>query len=221
MKYAILFATVTVILTSLAIGYGGWLYILFWPALSFAIIALGYFYLGPCVYGKSHRGRLSPINQLILLPYLLYLWLVWHILRLIRREAAFNQLTENVFIGRRLLSHEFPANIDHVIDLTCEFTEPKALRSTSYYSFQILDGCVPSCNQLRDWVAKTADLSGNIYIHCAEGHGRTGIFAAALLLHTGYAKTPDKALQLLKSKRPLIHLGQQQIAMLNAIYNKT
>lgn len=223
MKYGILFATVAVLLASSAVTYGGWGYILCWPALSFGIVALGYFCLGPCVYGKSQRGILSPLNQLLLFPYLLYLWFVWYAIRLVQRESAFDQLTENIFIGRRLLSHELRGNIrdniDHVIDLTCEFSEAKALRSISYHSFPILDGSAPSPDQLCQWTARAAALSGNIYIHCAEGHGRTGLFTAVLLLHTGYAQTPKEALHFIQSKRPLVCLSQRQQAVLNRIHD--
>lgn len=219
MKYGILFAIIAVLLVALGVMHGGWHYLLFWPALSFAIVAIGYFHIGPRVYGKSQRGILSPINQLLLLPYLIYLWSVWYAARLFKRESAFDQLTDNIFIGRRLLSRELPANIDYVIDLTCEFTEPKALRSISYHSFQILDGFVPSPDQLRDWAEQTAGLSGNIYIHCAEGHGRTGLFAAVLLLHIGHSQTPEEALQFIKSKRPLVGLGRRQLAALKATHH--
>ena len=221
MKYGFLFATIAVLLMTSAISHGGWFYLLSWPALSFGIVALGYLHLGPRVYGKSQRGILSPINVLLLLPYLLYLWFVWYAIRLFKRESSFDQLTENIFIGRRLLSHELPDNIDHVIDLTCEFTEPKSLRSTSYHSFQILDGFVPPPHQLRCWASQAADLSGNIYIHCAEGHGRTGLFAAVLLLQLGHSQSPEAALQFIKSKRPLVRLGSQQTAALNAAQNAT
>src|SRR5262245_23662200 len=112
MKYGILFTTVAVLLTTSAMIHRGWCFVLLWPALSFAIIALGYFHFGPRVYGKSQRGVLSPINLLLLLPYLLYLWSVWNVVRIFKRESAFDQLTENIFIGRRLLSHEFPNNFE-------------------------------------------------------------------------------------------------------------
>lgn len=216
MKYGILFATVAVLLTAAAILRGGWQLLLIWPALSFGIVAVGYLRFGPRVFGKSSHGLLSPVHQLLLLPYLVYLWSVWYALRLVKREAAFNQLTDSIFIGRRLLTHELPDNIDHVIDLTCEFNEPKTLRESSYHSFQILDGFVPSPDQLREWADQTAGLSGNIYIHCAEGHGRTGLFAAVLLLCIGHSQTPEDALQFIKSKRPLVRLGQRQMAVLHA-----
>ena len=215
MKYGILFSIVAVLLTTAAIIHNGWLLLLLWPALSFGIVALGYLHFGPSVYRKSERGLLAPITQLLLLPYLAYLWAVWYAVRLVKREPALNQLTDNIFIGRRLLSHELPDQIDHVIDLTCEFNELKTLRSSSYHSFQILDGFAPSPEQLRQWVDQAAGLSGNIYIHCAEGHGRTGLFAAALLLCIGHSKSPDDALQFIKSKRPLVRLSQRQMAVLH------
>jgi len=218
MKYGLLFATVAVLLTASAVLQRGWQLLLLWPAISFGVVALGYLHFGPIVYGKSSRGILSPFSQLILFPYLLYLWSVWYVLRLMKREPAFHQLTDNVLIGRRLLSHELPDNIHHVIDLTCEFSEPNALRSKSYHLFQILDGFAPSPNQLREWVQEAAVLSGNVFIHCAEGHGRTGLFAAALLLSTGHSKTPADAIQFIRSKRPTVQLGHRQLAVLNAMY---
>lgn len=217
MKYGIIFSVASVLFAVLAKSRGDLYFFFLWPALSFAIVASGYFCFGPRVYGKSQRGILSPVKVFLLLPYLLYSWSVWYGVRLVKRESAYDQLSENVFIGRRLMSHELPEHIDHVVDLTCEFTEPKRLRSRSYHSFQILDGFVPTCDQLCKWVETTARLSGNVYIHCAEGHGRTGLFAAALLLHRDDFQTVDDALQFIKSRRPLVRIGRQQLAVLNLV----
>ena len=214
MKYGILFSTAAVLFVIAAFNRSGWSLLLLWPAMSFAIIASGYIRFGPRVFGKSRNGVLSIINTLSLLPYLSFTWAVWYGVRLFKREPAFNQLTEHIYIGRRLLGHEFPKNIDHVIDLTCEFTEPKALRSVNYLSCQILDGFVPPSLELQSWVADAEKLAGNIYIHCAEGHGRTGLFAAALLLRHRDFNTPEDALNYVRSKRPLVRLGKRQLATL-------
>lgn len=219
MKYGLLFSLVAVLLSYYAATQRGWLLLLVWMALSFAIVASGYFHFGPRVFGKSSFGVLSPINQILLLPFLICLWSVWHAARLARREPAFHQLTDHIYIGRRLLCHEFPGNFDHVIDLTCEFHEPRALRSGSYHSFQILDAYMPSPAQLRQWVEQAARLTGTIYIHCAEGRGRTGLFAAALLLHNGHSRTVADALQFITSKRPMVRLGRLQLALLRTLYN--
>lgn len=218
MKYGILFTTVAVLLAITAFMHGGWYRIALWPSLSFALIAIGYFGLGPAVYGKSADGRLAITNQLLLLPYLVYAWGTWHILRIIKRESAFDQLTDHIYVGRRLLAHELPEQIDHVIDLTCEFSEPKPLRSKAYHSFPILDAFIPPLESLQVWVARVSTLSGNVYIHCAEGHGRTGLFAAALLLHTGHSQTPADAVQFIQSKRPLVRLSKWQLQALNEFH---
>jgi len=209
-----------VLLVIAAFTNGGWFFLLLWPATSFAMIASAYIWFGPRVFGKSRNGVLSIVNTLLVLPYLLSTWAAWYAVRLFKRKPAFDQLTEHVYIGRRLMGHEFPKNIDHVIDLTCEFTEPKALRSVNYLSCQILDGFTPSSLQLQSWVADAEQLCGNIYIHCAEGHGRTGLFAAAQLLQRGDFNTPEDALNYVKSKRPLVRLGMRQLATLASTQTK-
>ena len=217
MKYGVLFAILAVLLGVLGVSQGGWHLLWLWPALSFGVVALGYLRLGPKVYGKSPKGLLSPFTQFLLLPYLLYLWTVWYALRFVKREPAISKLTETIFIGRRLLSHELPDNIDHVVDLTCEFNEPRALRSVEYHSFQILDGFVPQQDQLREWSERVASLSGTIFIHCAEGHGRTGLMAASVLMQLGHSRAPEQAIAFIKSKRPLVHLGRRQREALAAM----
>lgn len=219
MKYGLLFASLAVFLAASAVTQGGWQLLWLWPAANFGVIATAYCYVGPSIFGKSAKGHLSPIAQILLLPYLLPTWAVWHLLRPVRTEPPFNQLTDRVFIGRRLLSHELPPNIDHVIDLTCEFNEPVALRSLSYFSFPILDGFVPPVEQLKKWILEVSGMPGTIYIHCAEGHGRTGLFAAALLFTLGDFSTPMAALDYIRSKRPLVRLDRRQLTVLNACCN--
>ncbi len=219
MKHGFLFSAAAVVLTTFAMGRGGWFYILLWPAFSVMLVAFGYFHFGPRVFGKSKNGLLSPTRQLLLLPYLMLQSAVWHANRLITKEPAFDQLIAGIVIGRRLLSHERPVGIDHVIDLTCEFTEPRAMRSKSYHSFAVLDACAPSVDQLQTWITCVATLPGTVYIHCAQGHGRTGVFAAALLLHIGHSRTPTAAVQFIRSKRPRVHLNRHQFAVLEAVFS--
>ena len=221
MKYGFLFSLLSILLAILAVQHGGWYLLMLWPAVSLGIISLAYFHFGPGVYRKSTGGIQSPFNVILLFPFLLSLWTAWYLLRITKREPAYDWLTNKIVIGRRLLSSEFPEDIDHVIDLTCEFTEPKALRSASYHLFAVLDGFVPTITQLREWVALATKLSGTIYIHCAEGHGRTGLFAAALLLHLGECQTPDDALARIQSKRPKVRLGNRQREALEAFFESS
>ena len=214
MKYGILFSIVSILLTAVVIIDRGWYFVFLWPALSCATVASGYFYLGPSVYGKSQSGVLAYFSTAVLLPYLLYSWFMWYVIRIFKREPAFNRLNDRIYIGRRLMGHEFPSDIDHVIDLTCEFNEPRQLRSVDYHSYQILDGYVPPTEQLQLWVAQAATLDGTTYIHCAEGHGRTGLFATALLVKLGQFDDTSHALEFVISKRPLVRLGKRQLATL-------
>ncbi|PHR89259.1 MAG: phosphatase [Blastopirellula sp.] len=217
MKYALLFSLLSVILTFIASTTQGWAFLLLWPALSFGIVSIGYFSIGPPVFGKSSQGILSPITKVLVLPYLLLLHAVWQLARVVSREPAYHQITEKVWIGRRLLSHELPTEIDHVIDLTCEFNEPEALRLCNYNSYQILDAHVPTLSQLRIWLNETSKLTGTLYIHCAQGHGRTGLFTAAYLFNSGLTQSTDDALKMIQSQRPLVRLNRVQLDFLRAL----
>lgn len=219
MKYGTAFVILAALLAIYAFRNGGWFYILLWPALSFALVAIAYYGVGVFVYGKRPNGTLSLARALFLAPFLAYLTFIWHLIRCFSREPAFNQLTENVFIGRRLLSHERPAHFDHIVDLTCEFNEPFGLRSSGYISFPTLDGHFTLPDLLLKRVAQIAELDGNIYVHCAQGHGRTATFAIAYLLHVGISTSVDDAVKYVLERRPDAHLNRSQRAMLCSIYD--
>jgi protein-tyrosine phosphatase len=53
-----------------------------------------------------------------------------------------------------------------------------------------------------------------VFIHCAQGHGRTGLAAIALLLHRGEVSDIEEGLSLLRSIRPGIGLSADQRACL-------
>lgn len=214
MKYGIFFLIAAGLMAIRALLSGGWYLLLLWPAVSFMTVALGYLRFGPRVFGKRSDGTLAALNVIVLLPYLIYLWSVWYALRLVKREPAHNELTDGVIIGRRLLSFELPDEIATVVDLTCEFSEPRRLRSKSYLLFQVLDGFVPSVEQLLDWSRAINSAPPPVFIHCAEGHGRTGLMAALLLLIRGKATSAAEAVQLVQSKRPLVRLGKRQFQLL-------
>jgi protein-tyrosine phosphatase len=51
---------------------------------------------------------------------------------------------------------------------------------------------------------------GRIFIHCAQGHGRTGLFALAVLLHSGAVGSLEEGLRFLTAARPGIRLNREQ-----------
>ena len=209
MKYAIALGMMSVALAASAFMYPTAAIILVWAAISFGCVALGYGGLGVRVFGKGEDGRIPLGAKILLLPYLLYTWIVWHLYRLLSREDAYNRIEDDLVVGRRLLSAEVPDGFDHYIDLTAEFEDPAPIRCRdSYRSFPMLDASIPSDDEL-EAVADATKL-GRTYIHCAQGHGRTGLFALALLIHRGRIQTTDEGIELLKSLRPAINLNREQ-----------
>ncbi|HLP77958.1 MAG TPA: hypothetical protein VK327_13690, partial [Candidatus Paceibacterota bacterium] len=125
--------------------------------------------------------------------------------RLISREAAHNVVNDSLVVGRRLLPGELSGEFANYIDLTAEFTEPPSIRAAAgYLSFPILDGSAPDSKALREFVDRLRP--GRTFIHCAQGHGRTGLFALAVLLKSGAAATVSEGMQMLTMVRPGIRL---------------
>ena len=218
MRYAALFATASGAAAWSAFqgsSLGLWL---LWPAASLGIVAAGYGGLGPKVFGKRLDGTLRIGNALVLAPYLTLTWLVWHTSRLLRREAPFNELAPGVVIGRRLLGSEYPPSAQIVVDLTAEFQEPAASRADrTYVGLPILDAHVPTADALMVTLGVLREASGEVYIHCAEGHGRTALVATALLIVKGKAMDVEEgALHVLRA-RPLAHMNRTQARFLSAL----
>lgn len=218
MRYCIAYGLIALALAGLALSRGGlWLGCL-WPALNAAILSVGYGTHQPAIFGKSADGRIAVANQIVLLPYLLSQYLVWHLQRAFLKVPAYHSLTDQVRMGRRLLSSECPDDVIHVVDLTCEFREPTRLRSRMYHWFPILDGDAPTPDQLREWATHVAQLTGPVYIHCAAGHGRTALLAAALLHVKGLARSPEEAFALVKSFRSGVRLNDVQWRVLRELF---
>ncbi len=59
-------------------------------------------------------------------------------------------------------------------------------------------------------VRELAEVDGPLFIHCAQGHGRTGLIAALLLIARGTAADPDGALKLIQASRPSVSLNRVQ-----------
>ncbi len=215
MKYGVLFSTLSVLLAILAFRSGGWFLLLLWPAVSFALLGSGYLKLGHCVFGKHPAGMMNKLSVIVLLPYLIYLGLGWHLLRVLLREPAHDTLVDGVLIGRRLLSSELPADTKTVVDLTSEFVEPVALRSVlNYIAAPMLDASAWDPRDLADLALRIADAETPIFIHCAQGHGRTGLVAALVLIAGGEADDAATALAKVQSVRPLVGLNRVQSAAL-------
>lgn len=75
------------------------------------------------------------------------------------------------------------------------------------------DKAPPSTTQLLVGVSALKQLEKHkkkVYVHCKHGHGRSPTLVAAYLITKGY--TALKAIKLLKTKRPEIHITRPQVS---------
>jgi len=180
-------------------------------------IAHGFSYHG--VFGKRSDGTIPTARSLFFLPLLAITTAVWHLARLFSRGPATNRVTPDLVVGRRLLASEidqefdncFDNCFDNYVDLTAEFSEPSPIRQRAgYVCFPILDGAAPDPEALRAMISRLRP--GKTFVHCAQGYGRTGLFASALLITQSAAVSAEDALQILQAARPGIRLNRQQLS---------
>lgn len=221
MKHGIVLSTMGGLLIWRAIATGGPMWLLLWPAASALIVAAGYLGAESGVFGKRQDGTLPWRTRVILAPYLLCINTLWFIWKSLSREFPVHHLRDSIYIGRRLLSREVSPGMQTVVDLTSEFTESTALRSAPHYVLiDMLDGGTLSPKKLAEFARGLTSLPRPIYIHCAQGHGRTALVAALLLIALGEAPDPDEGLQQIKQIRPGTGLNTEQRRVLDAATNE-
>ena len=211
MKYGVLYLVLAVGAAYLGIKIGGLAWLLLWISADCLLLAVGYFGLGSKVYGKNPRGGFPLWARVIHLPMMLSSLLIWQLFRLFSKENAYDEVAEDLFVGRRLSNDEIPRGISNWIDLTAELDDPKQIRdSTQYICLPILDGTVPDARVL-DHILSRLD-HGKTYVHCAQGHGRAALFALLLLARRGVISDVEDGIRLLQKARPsiILHSGQRK-----------
>lgn len=197
--------------------FGGIGWMLSWLGFCFVALGTAHFSRFPCLFGKKPQGYLPFWSLMMFLPLHAYSHLVWWAIRWFSKEAAFSIVTDRLLIGRRLLRGELPAEVDLVVDLTSEFSEPSSIvESAGYLSFLILDGATPDPVKFRAFLRSMP--TGRTFIHCAQGHGRTGLFTCAYLIEHDIAQNVESALTLLVAARPALRLNREQRLFLDRLY---
>lgn len=72
------------------------------------------------------------------MPYLLIKWFYWYIRQKKTNEKPYNEVFPNIFIGKYpyFYPKKFPKDIDVVVDLTNEFSEPIDLvKNVEYFLY--------------------------------------------------------------------------------------
>lgn len=160
--------------------------------------------------------------MILIAPYHIFSRIVWNVSRFISSDAVFAAVDERVWFGRRLTTRDlkrsdFP-EVAGCLDLTAEFSETTQLRRLpGYQCAPFLDGTAPSVADLRrlaDWIHETKQL-GSIYVHCAQGYGRTGAVLVAYLILYDQAKSVDDALVTLRRARSQVRLNRGQRRILD------
>ena len=215
MKYGIYFLLLAALMLSITIQFGGWYWIMIYPALSFAIVAIGYLGIGPRVFGKNLDGKRSLIATVVLNPYLLLTLATWHFVRIVSREPTVNSIDADLYLSRRLQEGELPEGVKTIVDLTCELSDP-TFACENYHCFPMLDASCPTAEVLKEIAEQILTLPTPVLIHCAQGHGRTGLVAPVVLLVSGKASNPTEALAMVRKVRPGIKLNTSQRKALNS-----
>lgn len=190
---------------------------LVWAAISLAVVALAYALNRPRLLMKRDDGSQPILAWLVLWPYFLLCRLSLLLYRLSNRgEVAVAEAWPGVWFARRLTMREIRESgvaWSAVLDLTEEFPRVP-LKGVAYRALPILDGAVPSEAQLREAVAWIDEQTkrGNVLVHCALGHGRTGCIVLAWLLLHGHVADVRAGVAHLVSQRSTFGMSKAQVA---------
>jgi len=208
--FAFLFAVMALLVTGLAWSWGGWAWVLVWPAANLAVLAGAYARCNPALLGKSPEGRVGLWAKVFFFPFHLYILSIWHLVRLLSQEPAFAVAAEDLILSRRLLAKEIPPGVVNWVDLCAEIADPPQARlQTNYVFVPAMDAGFPDPAALDRAIGRLQP--GLTLVHCAQGHGRTALFALALLARRGQIASIDEGLALIRRVRPAAALnGHQQ-----------
>lgn len=223
--YAALFMILGAMLAWSACNTATWFAIpMFWTSLCLITLSVAYGFLGARVFLKNAGGRLSFMSYLIFGPYFLLNSIVFLFYRLSTREDPWNEIVPGVFLGRKLGASDrtgFEAlKIHAVLDVTSEFSECEFVRHVAQYRcIPTLDTRAPTLAELTAGAAFIADSSGqgNVYVHCALGHGRSATFVTAFLLKSGKAPSLVEAIELIRKARPGVRISPSQMRLLETL----
>ena len=205
------FLIFAVALTYAALRQGGWMLLLLWPAASFGLVALGYVVLGPRVMGKDSLGDHRWWSRVVLLPFRLFTLGGWYFGRFLAGGPPHVEIAPGVWLGRRVRVDQLPSDTRLVIDLTSEFRATPGMRDgREYLCIPALDARVPDEAACRAAIERISTAAGAVYIHCAQGFGRSATVAAILLIHRGDCRDVEDAERRLATLRPGVRLNRRQ-----------
>jgi protein-tyrosine phosphatase len=198
------------VLCGIALVKRGWMFGFAWIGLNFLAVGVAHFLGAHGLFGKRRDGTLPWWSWVLFFSLHVYALAVLKLAILFGREAKVCPVCDDLFVGARPGGRDSASDFVNVVDLTAEFQEARAFRERAgYLCFPVLDACAPAVEDLEKAVARVSD-GGVTFVHCAQGHGRTGLFAACWLIANRRARTGDEALEMLRKARPGIRLNARQ-----------
>jgi hypothetical protein len=185
---------------------------LVWSGLAWSVVALGYAGLGPRVFGKRRDGSIPAGRCVPLFPFIALTWTVW---RVRGSGPCGHEIVPGLWLGRRPARGELPADVGAILDLTSEFPRPAdAVEPRTYLCEPLLDATAPPMETLRRLVAWIESSPQPVYVHCAQGNGRSATVVAAVLLARGLASDANGAVALIRAVRRSVRPNAKQCAVL-------
>lgn len=191
--------------------------VLIWVAVALAVVAFAYLRTQPSLLGKRADGSQHWTAWLVLWPYFVLARLSFWLYRVSsRNQPPVAEVRPGVWFAQRLTRRELrDAGVKWtaVLDLAAEFPRVAA-GHVRYRSLPLLDGAVPSATQIQDGVSwiDAQHQHGNVLVHCALGHGRSGSIVLAWLLRHGHVPDLKAGVADLKARRPTFGLSRGQRA---------
>jgi predicted protein tyrosine phosphatase len=139
-----------------------------------------------------------------------------------REHPDLSWIADDLAIGGRILDHEWQvlakAGVGAVLDCRAEASDPVEILerhemvfrriptpdSGNFTPDQVVDGVA--------WIEEQWTAGRRVLVHCQAGKGRSVLMGAAALTRRGMS--PDDALTLVRSRRPMITPTPGQIARL-------
>ena len=154
-------------------------YLLLWLIFNLMIMTIAYALNNPkFILGKKHDGSVNYFLLFINLPWLLFSWFVFYLQMLISRENRVDRIGETfISIASKPARNFDYSSYDIVADLTAEFLKDR-IGDVEYIAYPNLDG-MPLSKGDKD---VTIFKNKKVLVHCANGHGRSALFVARLLV---------------------------------------
>ncbi len=211
MKYAIVFLVASLAFVVLALTFQGFAWLLLWPALNLVCLSYAYAENQAEILGKRPEGGLRTVAVLFYLPYFALTWMCWSAYVRLLSEAWSDEVAPGIWVGRRPSPQHIPPNA-LVVDMTAEFpAHPKLRVPGNLMVLPTLDARSPGSAVLRDLAQTLSEQTRPVYVHCAQGHGRSATLAAVILVIRGDAPSIAAALEQMTSIRPGVHLHSIQL----------